>query len=89
MICTACGKSGDIRSGIKNGKAYDNLCERCVGAFTKSAVYAHKFETDYQKKHFRKDVIQRFEGTEINPEFVRAYPEQAAAQWGDEILREY
>lgn len=89
MKCSNCGNTGEIRSGIKNGKAYSDLCEKCAASFTTSALYARKFERDRDRSDHSKDIIQRYEGTEINPEFVEAYREQAVAQWGEDVVRDY
>lgn len=89
-VCPNCGATTDIlRSAIKNGVYISERCENCLAHYKPIADFARKYNRDRGKEDYRKDIIQRFEGTEINPEFVDAYPKESAAQWGDEILRGY
>lgn len=85
--CTSCGEDKPLKTAIKSGVYLSNMCERCIANFSTSAIYARRNEREWQKKHYRKDTIQRFNGNDINPEYVRAYPEESRKQWGDDILR--
>lgn len=77
MICPVCKRKTDLlRSAIKSGKYLSERCERCLASFSGFSDYARKYERDTQRRKYEKDIIQRYEGTELNPEFVDAYPEQ-------------
>lgn len=87
--CPVCKKTSDaLKTAIKGGQYISERCERCVANFNTSALYARKFERESQKRTYAKDLIQRFDGDKINPEYVKAYPEEARKQWGDSVLRD-
>lgn len=89
-VCPVCKRPTDIlRSAIRNKVYLSERCDRCLAAKNGISIYARKYNRDRGREDYRKDIIQRYEGTEINPEFVRAYPEEAKAQWGDSVLRDY
>jgi hypothetical protein len=89
MTCPICGNEAKLISGIKSGQYISERCERCYGAHPLNvAPYARKYERDRQREDYRKDIIQRFEGDKVNPEFVDAYPDVAKKQWGDSVLRD-
>lgn len=88
MKCPTCTKEVDtLRSSVHNGKYVSARCENCLASYKQSAVYARKHARDRDREDHRKDTIQRFEGDKVNPDFVRAYPKEAATQFGPEILR--
>lgn len=87
--CPICTQSTDtLRSGIKNNQFLTDRCDRCFDNFTTHADFARKYNRDMGKRDYAKDTIQRFEGTEINPEFVKAYPKEAEAQFGRDVIRD-
>lgn len=89
-ICPICGnKANKLRTSIKNGQYVSERCDKCHASDVIISDYARKYNRERDKEDYRKDTIQRFEGTEINEEFVRAYPKESEAQWGSDILRDY
>lgn len=87
--CSNCNKpSNSLKTAIRGTQYLENMCDKCLSSFTESSVYARKSEREADKRKHEKDLIQRYEGDKINPEFVRAYPKESEAQWGKNILRE-
>ena len=88
--CPICQKPSDsLKTAIKNGIYLTERCERCLNNFAINSVYARKFNRERDKRDHAKDIIQRFNGDKINPDFVDAYPEESRKQWGDDVLRDY
>lgn len=89
MTCPICNnKATTLRSAVKNGRFISERCDRCLASFVTGAVFARQYERNWQKREYAKDIIQRYEGTDPNPEFVQAYPKQAAEHWGESVLRD-
>lgn len=87
--CPICGREVDIlRTAIKNGQLVSERCERCLDSFGGFADYARKGERDSQRRKFGKDIIQKWEGTNPNPEYIKVYPEQSKKLWGDSVVRD-
>ncbi len=88
--CPICKRPTDtLRTGIKKGVYLSERCDRCLNSSTGISLYARQYNRNKDKRDHAKDTIQRFEGTEINPAFVDAYPEEAQKQWGPDVLRDY
>lgn len=88
MKCAICKKEvSSVRTALKNGKYVSARCDSCLANFSQFAVYARKYNRDRDREDHRKDIIQRFDGDKINPEFVRAYPDISREQFGDDVLR--
>lgn len=87
--CTNCHKDKDLYSGIRNGKTFKDVCESCANIVTATAIYARKFERDWQQREYAKDILQRWRGVEPSGEFIRAYREESEQQWGPDVLRKY
>lgn len=87
--CTNCDKPAELKTAIKNGQLLEDMCDKCINSFTTHAMYARQNERNFQKRHFAKDIIQRFDGDKINPEFVREYPEQSRREFGEQTTRGY
>lgn len=69
-----------IRNGkyIKDGKP----AEASVSEGLKS------YNLDMQRRDHAKDILQRFKGGKVNPEFVRAYPEESKQYFSEQEIRE-
>lgn len=89
MKCDNCKKKVEsVKSAVVNGVFLSKRCNLCLNNSVEANPMAAKYKRDRQREKHRKDIIQRYDGTEINKEFVRAYPEQAREQFGDEVMRE-
>lgn len=89
MTCSNCGKDRELYSGIKQGKAYKDLCERCAAMFTPNDGAVHAFNKRADQRKYAKDILQPFDGVNVNPAWVDAYPEQAVNMWGESVRRDY
>lgn len=88
--CPICSRPTDtLRTGVKNGVYLSSRCELCLASEKGISIYARKYDRDRGREDYRKDIIQRFDGDKINPEFVDAYRKEASAQWGSDVLRDY
>lgn len=85
MRCNRCHMTRQIRSGIKNGVAFRNLCDKCIGVLD-SAVFSRHYERQYQRREYAKDIVQPSE-----KDFARLYGEDKAREngWTDEELRKF
>lgn len=89
-VCSNCGNRVEVvRSAIKNGKFYENMCERCLANYKHIADYARKYDRDRGREDYRKDIIQRWDGDKPSREFIEAYPEEAEEYFGPENMRDY
>lgn len=89
-MCPKCTKKVDsLKSAIKNDRVLSERCEECLANYSRISDLARKYNRDRGRRDYGKDILQRFEGTEINPAFVDAYPKESAEQWGPEVLRDY
>lgn len=90
IVCPVCKQPTDIlRSSIKDGKYLSDRCENCLNSYKGFSDYARKFERDNQRRKFAKDIIQKWEGTNPNPDYIKAYPEQSKKLWGDSVVRDH
>ncbi len=88
--CPICSRQVDIlRSGIKGREYLSNRCDKCFSNYGRISAYARKYNRDRGREDYRKDIIQRFEGDKINPDFVEAYREQSQKEFGNEVVRDY
>lgn len=88
--CPICKLDNQVlSSGIKNGKVVSERCERCLANYRPISPFSRKYDRDRGREDYRRDIIQRFEGDKINPEFVKAYPIEAERQWGADVLRDH
>lgn len=76
------------KSIVTNG-VYKSGCRICLPTATHAtAAYAAKYHRDRQREDYRKDIIQRYDGEGINPEYVKQYETKAREQWGDDQVNE-
>ncbi len=88
--CPVCKKKvTTLRSGVKGMTYLTDRCDSCFSNYSNIATYARKYNRDRGREDYRKDIIQRFEGDKINPEFVDAYREQSQSEFGDSVVRDY
>ena len=73
-------KTSKITTAV-NGKVIDSSSRKPTAAF------AAKYKRDRMRKKHEKDMIQRWEGDRPSKEFARAYPEQAAKEFGEDFVR--
>lgn len=90
MKCPICSTESDsLKTAIKDGQYVSERCERCISNFKAGAEFARRHEREWQKRHYKRDTIQRWDGDKPNEEFIREYPDVAVKQWGQDILRDY
>ena len=85
MICPICNNKTDkLRAIIRN----DSVVTGCDGCVSSSKVQGDsgKYEREYQKIKYRKDIVQH-----IEPDYVKAVGIDKAreAGWSDENIRKY
>lgn len=83
--CSNCKRISDVRSGIKDGQYFDNLCDRCIGVIG-SAEFSRQYERQSQRRTFAKDLVQSTER-----DYAKIYGADAARKrgWTDDDLRKY
>lgn len=83
--CKNCHRESELRSGVKNGEYFSDLCDRCVGVIN-SADFSRQYERQSQRRTFAKDIIQPTER-----DYARVYGEAAARKngWTDTDLRKF
>lgn len=87
MTCSSCNKKTDtLLTADVRGELVEDVCKTCLG-LKQTAGYSAKFQRDRMRENHRKDLIQRWEGNEPNPEFARAYQDQARNEFGEEFVR--
>lgn len=70
------------RATIVNAR-YVSGCAVCINTRQQSSVYAARFKRESMKRNHRQDVIQRYDGGKINPEWVKMYEDKARQDLGD------
>lgn len=83
--CSNCRRKVEVRSGIKNGIAFDDLCDRCIGVIG-SADFSRQFDRQSQRRTYAKDLVQSTER-----DYAKVYGEAAARKrgWTDDDLHKY
>lgn len=93
MKCPECQEEAPrLKQGVYHGKYISPRCPACfVGATYQRAkeIGSAQFSRDRQRDDYRKDIIQRYDGSKINPEFVEAYPEKAAEYFSEDELKQF
>jgi hypothetical protein len=84
-VCSNCGRPDTLRSGIKGGVAFADLCDRCIGTIG-SADFSRQFDRQSQRRTFAKDIVQSTER-----DYAKIYGEAAARKrgWTDSDLHKY
>ncbi|MBA3755745.1 MAG: hypothetical protein H0X02_05730 [Nitrosomonas sp.] len=72
---------------VING-TYTIGCKRCLPTTTHSADYAAKYTRDRMKEDNRKDIVQRYNGDEINQEWVKLHTDKAKEALGDQAVED-
>jgi len=70
------------KASVVDGQ-YIEGCKLCINTVQKNSIYHRKYIRDRMKENHRKDMIQRYDGEDINPEWVKAYPEIARQDLGE------
>lgn len=78
------------KAAVVNGE-YRTGCNQCLNTRQQSSDYANKYRRDRMRENGRKDMLQRYDGEEINPEWVKAHEDKAIEAYGaaevERILR--
>ena len=82
MICSNCGQEVDSVKSVIVTKQILEGCESCLPKQLQQGESA-KFNREWQKKQFRKELTQPNQGRE----FAKAYPKEARERYGDELFR--
>lgn len=70
------------KAAVINGQ-YITGCGHCLNNVQHSSDYAARFKREAMKKDYRKDIVQRYEGDKVNPEWVKLYEDKAREAFGD------
>jgi hypothetical protein len=71
------------KAAVVNGE-YISGCKACINTRQQSSDYAARFKREAMKKDYRKDVLQRYDGDKVNPEWVKEYPDKALEEFGQD-----
>lgn len=75
------------KAAVVDGE-YRSGCKDCLRTNQKSSLYARKYARDRMREDYRKDMLQRYDGEKINPEWVKANEAQALEALGEETVTE-
>lgn len=67
---------------------YVEGCNACMNNTQGAADYAAKWKRDRSREDFRKDIVQRYDGDKLNPEWVKLYEAQARDEFGDAAVED-
>lgn len=83
--CSNCGREDTLYAGVRYGKAYKDLCNKCVGGLGTAEFYK-RADRQSQRRTFAKDIIQPSE-----TEYIKAYgPDKAReAGWSEDSIRRF
>lgn len=69
------------KAALINGQ-YISGCAQCLNTTQSSSIYAAKWKRERSKDDYRGDLVQRYDGDKINPEWVRLYTDKAIEALG-------
>lgn len=67
---------------VINGK-YISGCSKCLNTTQIRADYANKYRREHMKRDNAKDLVQRYDGEKINPEWVKLHERKALEAFGE------
>lgn len=73
------------RAAVVNGE-YRSGCTQCINTKQSSGLFAAKWRRDRSREDHRGDVVQRYNGDKLNPEWFKMYPEKAREEFGQETV---
>lgn len=73
------------KAAVINGE-YIEGCAQCLNTTQVSTDYAAKWKRERSKENHRADIVQRYDGDKINPEWVKLYEAKARSDLGDETV---
>lgn len=75
-----CPKS---KAAVIDGQ-YIEGCHVCLNTSQSSSMFTAKYNRDRSRENHRQDIVQRYDGDKINPEWVRLYEKKARDDLGDD-----
>lgn len=63
-------------------------CSACLNTVVHGADYAAKYNRERSKDNHRADIVQRYDGDKINPEWVKLHEAKAIADLGQDKVTE-
>lgn len=78
--------AGD-KAAVVNGR-YISGCATCLNTKKQASLYARKWQRDRMKEDHRKDLLQRYDGDKLNPDFVKEHEQQIKEQYGQKRLED-
>ena len=72
---------------VLNEVYYQGVCHNCIAGSFSQPVGDAKFGRDREREDRAKDIIQPFVGGKANPEFAKAYPDQAKEMFSKDELK--
>lgn len=86
MKCPSCDSETDrVRSIVVSHEIKDG-CDKCLGSkLQQGNELSASHMRNYQKTHFRKDLIQPNQ----TKDFIKAYPEESKEYYDEETRRKY
>ncbi len=67
---------------------YVSGCPQCLSSTGKYSDFSRKFQRTAMKQKHRADMVQRYDGGKINPEWVKLYTDRAIRDLGQEKVTE-
>lgn len=78
------------KAAVINGE-YRSGCSKCLNTTQQSSAYANKWRRDRSRENHRADILQRYEGGKLNPEWIKQNEAKAIEDLGidkvTEVLR--
>lgn len=87
MICPICKRDVDaLRAMARNGKYVSARCDSCHNNGFRIADSARKYERDWQRRHYAKDLVQP-----SDTDYAKAYGVDQAKDrgWSEDDLRKH
>ena len=75
------------KAAVING-VYITGCSQCLNTTQSSGLFAAKWKRDRSRENHRADIVQRYLGDKINPEWVKLYPDKAKEALGDKAVED-
>lgn len=75
------------KAAVINGQ-YVTGCSQCLNTAQSSGLFAAKYNRERSKENHRADIVQRYDGDKINPEWVRLHETKAREAWGDQVVED-
>jgi len=84
--CRTCQKDRPLVAAVVRGEFIEDVCQPCLAQ--SHSTYAAKYQRDRMREKYRREMVQRWDADgKPNPEFGRAYQEQAQQEFGQDFLR--